>query len=444
MTDKVEAAKAEEPAKNPLEKSVDITVSAAELKAGTQAELKRLGKKAKMPGFRPGHVPAAMVEAMYGQEAYMHALNNLIDAAYRKAVEENKFNVVGQADCQPKETKEGEDLQFTLTFECYPEVKSPDFAAIELKRYTCPVTDAEVQKTIDIMVKQRVTYEVEEGRKAAADDRVTINFKGTKDGEAFQGGSAEGFVFVLAQGRMLPEFEAAVTGMAAGDKKSFDLTFPKDYGNAELADKKVVFEVECVKVEKPIYPAVDEEFAKSLGLESVEAMKAEVRRNLEREVKARLLQRTKNEVFDAILKATDFVAPKALVAQEQKRLADDMTAQLMRYSNAKKKSDVKPMPLELFAEPAVRQTRLGMLVTAILAEQKLTADRDDILAHVKEMASAYEQPDAMVDWIMNDKAQLDNIAAVVLENKLVDFILEHGKTTEETVAFDELMGNKAQ
>ncbi len=443
MTDNVEAVKAEEPAKNPLEKSVDITVSAAELKAGTQAELKRLGKKAKMPGFRPGHVPAAMVEAMYGQEAYMHALNNLIDAAYRKAVEENKFNVVGQADCQPKETKEGEDLQFTLTFECYPEIKTPDFAAIELKRYTCPVTDAEVEKTIEIMVKQRVTYEVEEGRKAAAEDRVTINFKGTKDGEAFQGGSAEGFVFVLAQGRMLPEFEAAVTGMAAGEKKSFDLTFPKDYGNADLADKQVVFEVECVKVEKPIFPAVDEEFAKSLGLESVEAMKAEVRRNLEREVKARLLQRTKNEVFNAILAASDFAAPTALVAQEQQRLADEMAAQLARYSGKKAANDQK-VPLELFKEPAVRQTRLGMLVTAILADTKLSADREDLLAHVKEMASAYEQPDAMVDWIMNDKAQLDGIAAVVLENKLVDYILNNGKTSEEVVAFDELMGNKAQ
>ncbi len=441
MTDKVEAVKAEEPAKNPLEKSVDITVSAAELKAGTQAELKRYAKKAKMAGFRPGHVPFAMVESMYGQQAYMDTLNKLIDAGYRKAVEENKFNVVGQADCQPKETKEGEDLQFTLTFECYPEIANPDFAALELKRYTCPVTDAEVAKTLDIMVKQRVTYEEEAGRAAAAEDRVTINFKGTKDGEAFQGGSADGFAFVLAQGRMLPEFETAVTGMTAGEKKSFDLTFPKDYGNAELADKQVVFEVECVKVEKPIYPTIDEEFAKSLGLESVEAMNNEVRRNLEREVKARLLQRTKNEVFNAILAAADFQAPKAMVAQEQQRLADEMSAQMMRYTG---KKDNKPMPLELFAEPAVRQTRLGMLAAAILEHNKLTVEEADLNAHIEEMASAYEQPEEMIKWIKQDKQQLSNISAVVLENKMIEFILGKAKTAEEVVAFDELMGNQAQ
>ena len=441
MTDNVEAVKAEEPAINPLEKSIDITVSAAELNAGIEAELKRAAKKAKMPGFRVGHVPMSHVRAMYGQDAYVNTLNRLIDAEYRKAVEEQKLNVCGQADCKAKETKEGEDLQFTLTVEVYPEITTPDFSAMELKRYTSPATDAEVAKTIDIIAKQRATFEKEEGREAAAEDRVTINFKGTKDGEAFQGGSAEGFSFVLAQGRMLPDFEAAVTGMKAGDKKSFNLTFPENYGNAELAGKEVVFEVECTNVEKPIYPAIDEAFLKTLGLDSVEALNTEVRGNLEREVKARLLARTKAGVIDAVLKACEFAVPKALIADEQKRMAEQFARDTAARSGANLK-DVKPLPAELFAEPAARSVRLGMMFSHIVAENKIEVTREDMEAHVRELAAAYEQPEEMVKFMLQDPNQANQVANVVVENKVVDLILSKAKTSEEVVAFDNLMGQQ--
>lgn len=438
MTDKVEAPKAEEPAKNPLEKSVSFTVSAAELKKGMDAELKRIAKKAKMPGFRPGHVPFAHIQAAYGQEAYTETLNKLIGEAYDKAVREAKLAVAGIPNIKGEPPKSADaDLEFTATVECYPEFDLPDFSAVELKKYTCVVDDAAVAKTLDVMIKQRATYEADEKRQAAAEDKVTINFKGTKDGVAFDGGSAEGFVFVLNQGRMLPEFEAAVTGLAAGEKKTFKLTFPQDYGAKDLAGQEVEFEVEVTKVEKPVYPAVDDAFAKTLGLDSADALRAEIRKNLEREVKARVLQKTKTEVMDAVNAACTFALPKAVVADEQRAMAEtakrDMAA---RGLDVKK---MKDLPLELFADGAARRVRLGLFAAKLIEAEKLEASEADVKAIVEEMASAYEKPEEMVETVMKDRAQVAQFYNIATENKVVEWVLSKAKTTETALEFDKLM-----
>ena len=427
--------KAQEPAKNPLEKSIEITIDQDKFKAGVKAELKRIGKKAKMPGFRPGHVPAAMIEASYGLEANNRVLNNLIDEGFRKAVEEAKLHIAGQASAEPIE---GEAMKFKLTFEVFPEINTPDFSGVELKRYSCPVTDAEVQKTIDIIVKQRAVYEVEEGRKAGAEDKVTVNFEGSRDGKPFEGGSAEGFQFVLAQGRMLPEFEAAVTGMTAGESKTFELTFPTNYGNAELAGKPATFKVDCVKVEKPVYPAVDEEFAKSLGIDTVDQMKADIKANLEREVKNRLEIRTQNEVMDALYKLCDFPVPQAFLKDQMRVMAENM----LRASGLKDKT-VDDVPRELLEEPANRALHLSMMSGHLIESNKISVSQAEIEARVREAASAYQEPEEMVKWIMKDQNQVRAVAERALELKLVEFILEKAKTTEETLAFDQLMGNDA-
>ncbi len=450
MTENVEAVKAEEtvkaeaaePAKNPLEKSVTFTVSAKALREGTEAEIKRLGKKAKMPGFRPGHVPAATVRAMYGQQAYMDTLNELLGKAYEKAVEDAKLAVAGQPQIKPEQTAEGEDLKFTATVECMPEFDLPAFDKIECKRYVCDVTDAEVQKTIDIMVKQRAKYEAEEGRRAQAEDRVTVNFKGTKEGVAFAGGTADGFVFILAQGQMLPEFETAVTGLAAGEKKSFDLTFPAEYSAKDLAGQTVQFEVEVVKVEKPLYPAVDDEFAKSLGLESAEKMREEVLKNLQREVKARVTNRTKLEVMDQLTKLATFALPKALVADEQQNLANAAARDMAARGMDPKK--MPKLPLEIFADQADKRVRLGLLVSKLVAEEKLAATEADVKPMVEEAASAYENPESVVEQMMKDRAAVANMYNLATENKVVEFVLGKAKTTEEKLAFDKLMTGAPQ
>ena len=283
-----ETVKTEEVAKvNPLERTLDLVVSYASAEELTEKALKNYGKNAKLPGFRKGHVPAAQVRRMYGMQAYDEAINQLVGEAWQKAASESELRIAGYPRIDAaKNAEDKENMHFTAKFEVFPDVQVPDFSAVELKRYVCPVTDAEVEKTIDVMRRQRATYNVVE-RAAANDDRVKLNFKGKKDGVEFQGGSAEGYVFVLGQGRMLPEFEAAVTGMAAGEKKTFPMTFPADYGIKELEGQAVEFDVEVVEVAEPAYPEVDDEFAASLGVKGgVEAMRAEIRANLEREVKA--------------------------------------------------------------------------------------------------------------------------------------------------------------
>ena len=450
MTDNQEAVKAEETVKeettaaaaqetevkNPNLRTIEVTVNGKEFRDGVTKELRRLSKKAKMPGFRPGHVPFGMVEAMYGQQASGDVINKLLEREANKAMHEGKYRVVGQFDAKPLAPAEGsDDLRFEVSFEVYPDIELPDFSAVEMKRYLCTVDDEAVNKTIETIVKQRVTFKEEEGRKAAAEDRLTVNFTGTIDGQEFAGGKAEGFAFVLGQGRMLTEFEEAATGMAAGDKKTFSLTFPENYGNMELAGKTAQFDIECTKVEAPVYPEVNDEFAKSLAVESVDALKAEIRSNIEREVQERLYERNRNEAFNAAVAVFDYQAPAAIVQSEQEHLRQNFEQMVYGMSGQKNKQSA---PLELFLEPAKKQARIGMMITAIIDQNKLEATDDDIKARASLIAAAYEQPEEVVEDLV--KTQRNNLASRVLEEKALEFLLGKAKTTEETLTFEQLSG----
>ena len=413
-----------------------MTIDGKEFQDGVTKELRRLSKKAKMPGFRPGHVPFAMVEAMYGQQASAEVINTLLEREANKAMRDGQYRVVGQFDAKPLAPAEGsKDLRFEVSFEVYPDIVLPDFSSVELKRYLCTVDDEAVNKTIDTIVKQRVTFTKEEGRQAAAEDRLTVNFTGTINGEEFQGGKAEGFSFVLGQGRMLPEFEDAATGMTAGQKKTFSLTFPENYGNKELAGKEAQFELECVSVEAPHYPEVNDEFAKSLAVESVEVLKTEIRSNIEREVQERLYDRNRTEAFNAAVEAFNYQAPAAIVHSEQERLRENFQQMLYGMTGQKNKEGA---PLDLFLEPAKKQARIGMMITAIIDQNKLEATDDDIKARASLLAAAYEQPEEVVEDLV--KTQRNNLASRVLEEKALEFLFSKAKTTEETLTFEQLSG----
>lgn len=422
-----------------LERRIDLAVAAEDLSKDVAKRLAKLSRTVKMPGFRPGKVPMKMVEASYGPQAESEALNDLIGQAFVKAVAEAKVRVAGAPRVEAKPAEEGaKEFGFTATFEVYPEVPVPDLSATEIKRSTCPVGDAEIDATIDIMRKQRATYETVE-RAAGDTDQVTVDFKGMLDGVAFPGGSAEGFAFVLGAGRMLPEFEEAVRGLSAGEEKVFPLTFPADYGSAELAGKTVEFTVKLQKVEKEVLPAVDGEFAKSLGIAEgeVEKMRAEIRSNLEREVESRLKSRTKDAVMDALVAASSFELPKALVAEDQQRLAEmaraDMASRGMDVKNAN-------IPTELFAAQAERRVRLGLLVGELVAKEGLSVRPDQIRKLVEDLAQSYERPQEVISWYLSDRKRVAELEAVALENNVVDWALAKAKTVDSAVAFDELMG----
>lgn len=452
MTENVEAAKTEETAKaaepqvNPLEKQFEFSVNSAELAAGVAAELKQMGKKAKMPGFRTGHVPAAKVAEMYGFEAHNRVMNRLIEVAYRKAAEASGLKIAGLPKIAPVEGGKAGDaeIKFTATVEVLPEVPAVDLTALELKRYSCEVTDAEVAKTLDIMAHQRATYEAAEGRKAEKDDRVTLNFKGTMNGEAFEGGSATGYKCIVGAGTMLPEFEKAMEGIAAGEKREIDLTFPENYASKDLAGKTAKFEIECTAVEKGVIPALDDDFAKKLGLTSAEDMKANVRKNLEREVKVRVRTRVRSEVMEKLQEQATFAVPQAFVEQEAEHLASNMVNEyvargIISRADAKKAG----IPAAAFKDQAAKRVALTLLVEKIVADNKVTATADDAKALVAEMAEAYEQPEEVVESVMKNPQQAQAYFNLALEEKLVEFILAKAKTTDEALTFDDVMKTRA-
>lgn len=338
---------------NTLERKINMSVVAADVEKNVASRLQRLARTVKMPGFRPGKVPMKIVEQQYSAQARSEAFTEAVQQAFGEAVREQNLRVAGFPKIEPLDSTEPGKVFFSATFEVYPEIAAADLSDKSLERATLVVGEAEIGKTLEVLRKQRVSY-VAADKAAAKDDRVVIDFRGTREGEAFEGGTAEDFPFVLGVGAMLPEFESNVEGMSAGEKKTFSITFPEDYQAKDLAGTTVQFDVTVKSVEGPVLPEINEEFAKSLGVPSgdVEQLKTDVRTNLEREVKKRLQARVKNEVMTVLLDAHAFDVPGALVEQESQRMAEEARSNL-----ASRGMNVKDIPVEpaWFTEQAQRR-----------------------------------------------------------------------------------------
>jgi trigger factor len=422
-----------------LQRRLDISVSAESLAKEVQVRLARLARSVKMPGFRPGKVPMKMVASSYGAQVQAEVLNDKIGEAFNAEISARQLRVAGTPTVAPKTTGEGTHLTFSATFEVYPEITLGDISGVAVQQSVCPVGDAEVDKTIDIMRRQRATLR-EVGRAAADGDRVTVDYKGSVDGVAFEGGAATDFPFTVGQGRMLPEFETAVRGMAPGESKTFPLTFPADYRAAELAGKTASFEVTVKKVEQADLPPVDGAFARQLGVRDgdVAKMREEVRGNLEREVKTRLRARTKESVMTALLGAAEFELPKTLVEADSQRLVElakaDLAARGMDGSNFQLTPDN-------FAPQAQRRVRLGLLIGELVRTQNLAPRQEQIRKRLEELAQSYEKPAEVIQWYLGNRQRLAEVETMVMEDNVVDWVLQRAKVTETPVAFDELMGS---
>ena len=436
-----------------LERRMTITLPLADVQAEVEKRLKIRARTAKAPGFRPGKVPMKMVAQQYGYQVETEVLNDKVGRAFNDAATENNLRVAGFPRIEPK-TGAGEDVvAFDATFEVYPEVKVGDLSAAEVEKITSAVTDAEIDKTIDILRKQRVHYHVKGEHGAHGDggadqsaqngDRVTIDFVGKIDGVEFQGGKAEDFPFVLGEGRMLPEFEAAVLGLKVGESKTFPLTFPEDYHGKDVAGKTAEFTVTVKKIEWAHLPEVDAEFAKSLGIADgdLAKMREDIKSNLEREVNNRVKSKTKDSVMNALIKVAELDVPKALVEQDVDRLVE-----MTREDMAQRGMNVKdmPFPRELFNAQAERRVRLGLILAEVVKANKLEATADQVKSQVEEFAQAYEDPQQVLKYYYSDRRRLAEVEALVLEENVVNYVLGKAKVTEKPVAFDELMGNNAQ
>jgi trigger factor len=441
-----------------LERRMTIKLPLAEVRAEVEKQLKIRARTAKAPGFRPGKLPMKMVAAQYGFQVENDVLNDKVGRAFNDAAVENNLRVAGFPKIEPKggeneAAADAETVAFDATFEIYPEVKVSDLTAAEVEKTVATVADAEIDRTLDILRKQRVHYHVkgEQGEHgdggsdlaAKNGDRVTIDFAGKIDGVEFQGGKAEDYAFVLGEGRMLPEFEAATVGLKVGESKVFSMTFPDDYHGKDVAGKTAEFSVTLKKLEWAHMPEVDAEFAKTLGIPDgdMQKMREDIRANLEREVKTRVRAKTKDSVMDALIKATDLDVPKVLVEQEIQRLSE-MTREDMQQRGMNVKD--MPFPPELFTTQAERRVRLGLILAELVKANNLQATPEQIKAQVQEFAQSYEDPQQVVKYYFSDRRRLSEVEALVLEENVVNYVLGKAKVTDKPVAFDELMANSAQ
>lgn len=424
-----------------LERRVDLAVSVADVEKEVKAQLQRVARTAKVPGFRPGKAPLGMLERSHGPGIRYDVINSQVGRAFEQAVEGAQLRVAGAPTLEPKTEGVADDtLAFTATFEVYPEVSVPDLSALSVTRTVTEVSDAEVEKTIDVLRKQRATFEAREGRAAQDGDRVTLDFAGTIDGTPFEGGKAESFPFVLGQGRMLPEFEEAARGLKAGETKVFPLKFPDDYQGKEVAGKTAEFTITVKEVAEGVLPTVDSEFAKSLGQAEgdVEKLRADIRANIEREVKTRSQARTKGSVMDALVAASQFDVPKALVDSDvESRIA---AAREELKQRGVPNAESVPIPAEAFSEESARRVRLGLLVSELVKQAQLQAKPEQVRARIEEFAQNYEQPAQVVSYYLSDRQRRAEIEAIVLEDNVVAHVLGQAKVTDETVPFDQLMG----
>ena len=423
-----------------LERRITLSLPAATITSEVESRLRRLSRTVKADGFRPGKVPMSVVSQRYGYTVHNEVLNDKVGQVFSEAVNEAKLRVAGPPRITEKEGAPEGEVAFDATFEVYPEVKIGDLGAAEVERVSTEVGDDAVDKTLEILRKQRRTFQQRPAvEPAALDDRVTIDFAGTVDGVAFEGGKAEGFQFVIGEGQMLEQFDAAVRGMKSGDSKTFPLQFPADYQGKDVAGKEADFTVTLKKIEAQHLPPVDETFAKALGIGggTVEALRADVRKNLEREVKFRVQARNKASVMDALVKAAELEVPKSLVAGETERMIQDMRADLKK--RGMKDADTAPIPPEMFQAQAERRVRLGLVVGELVRSQNLQAKPDQLQAHIEELSQSYEKPSEVMRWYLSDRQRMAEVEAVVVENNVANHVLERAKVTPKTVPFDELM-----
>ena len=426
---------------NELERRVDLSIAIADVEKEMEQRLKRMGKNMKMPGFRPGKVPFSIVKQQYGDQARHEVLSEELDRVFGETVTEKKMRVAGYPRIEPKTTESATHLEFSAIFEVYPEFTPGDLSAAEIERPTLEVSAAEVDKTLDILRKQRVSYE-DADRAAAKEDRVVIDFLGKKDGVPFQGGQASDYPFVLGQGMMLPDFENAVEGAKAGESKTFDLTFPADYHAKDLAGQTVQFDITVKQVQAPKLPEVDADFAKGMGIADgdVAKMRAEIEANLKREVKRRIEGKIKDQVMEALLNANSIDVPKALVEMEVDRLIQVARQDMEQRAGSKMKDF--PMQREWFADQAKRRVSLGLVLSEIVKTKQLHAKPEQIKSVVEDAAQSYEHPEEVVRWYYAQPQRLAEIEGVVIEDNVVEWALSSAKVLDKPVAFDELMGHR--
>ncbi len=415
-----------------LERRMTIGVPAERIEAEVNKRLQQTARNAKIPGFRPGKVPMSVIRQRYEADARQEALGNVIQASFYEAVVEQKLNPAGAPAVEPKVFEKGKDLEYIATFEVFPEFEVGAFDSIEVERLSADVADSDLDNMLEVLRKQNVRYE-QTDRAAQTEDQLNIDFVGKIEGEEFSGGSASGTQLVLGSGRMIPGFEDGLVGAKAGEEKVLNLSFPEDYQNLELAGKAAEFTVTVNSVSEAKLPELNEEFFGQFGIKEtgIDGFRAEVRKNMERELRQAIKAKIKNQVMDGLVSTNPIEVPKALLDNEVDRLRVQAVQQFG--------GNIKPdqLPAELFTEQAKRRVVLGLIVAEVVKQNELKPDEARVRELIQEMASAYQEPEQVVSWYYKNDEQLNEVRSVVLEEQVVDTVLQKAKVTDKSVSYEE-------
>lgn len=426
-----------------LERKVVLSLPWSEINAETDKKLKQTQRRAKIDGFRPGKAPLKMIAQMYGASAQNDVINELVQRRFYDVAVAQELKVAGFPRFEGVEEQDDkESLKIAAIFEVFPEVVIGDLSAQEVEKVTASVGDAEVDQTVEILRKQRTRFNHVE-REARNGDRVIIDFEGKIDGEPFAGGASKNYAFVLGASQMLPEFEAGVVGMKAGESKDVTVNFPEDYHGKDVAGKTAVFTITLNNVSEATLPEVDADFAKALGIADgdVAKMREEVQKNVSREVERRVNEQTKESVMNALLKAVELKAPVALVNEEAARLANEMKQNFVNQGMADAAN--LDLPLDIFKEQAERRVSLGLILAKLVDENKLEPTEEQVKAVVANFAESYEDPQEVIDWYYAEPSRLQAPTSLAIESNVVDFVLGKAKVNEKALSFDEVMGAQA-
>jgi len=420
-----------------LERRLKIAVPASQVEQAVNKKINQTARTIKIDGFRVGKVPVDVVKKRYGASIRAEALDDIIRDAYIGALQQTELKIAGFPNIEPISFDEGKDIEFAAVVEVYPEVTVADFAALSVERPTSEVTDADIDTMISNLRRQRATWE--ESTEASADqDRLTIDFAGSIDGEAFDGGTAQDFNIVLGSKRMIAGFEEQLVGVKAGDELTINVTFPADYQAENLAGKDAQFKINVKKVVKPLLPELNAEFLTAFGVKDgdVEQFRADVRKNMERELRNAIRSKVKASVFEALVSANALEVPKALVAEEITRQREQA---LKQFGGASAQIKPEMLPDDLFVDNAKRSVALGLLVSAIIEKNEVKVDADRVRTLVDEVAQSYEEPEQVVQWYYGNKEQMAQVQSAVLEDQVVDLILAAAQLSDKAVGYEELL-----
>ena len=420
-----------------LQRRVTVTVPADKIEAGYKEQLKGYAKNARVDGFRKGKVPHSIIEQRYGLAARQDVLSEEMQRAFFDVVIAEKINLAGRPTFTPNNYQPGQEFSFTATFEVFPEVELKGLENIEVEKPVVEITEADLDKMVDVLRKQQATF-AETAEAAKADDRVTIDFVGSVDGEEFEGGKASDFVLAMGQGRMIPGFEEGIVGHKAGEQFDINVTFPAEYHAENLKGKAAKFAITLKKVENTVLPELTEEFVKKFGsAKTVEELRAEIKKNMQRELKNALTARVKNQVINGLLANNDIAVPAAAVAEE----VDVLRQQAVQRFGGKPEMAAQ-LPAELFEADAKRRVQVGLLLSSVITSNELKVDEDRVKETIADLASAYEQPAEVVEYYAKNPRLTDNIRNVVLEEQAVEAVLAKAKVTEKASSFDEVMAQQ--